>query len=133
MPAALRVEQSAHCFVLSGVGAGAVPFTYRVGRRAGELALRVRGELMVEEDSGLQLWRAPTDNDRANTLASIVTIDARGEAVVCPCPGARETAECRGRRLLGIVEDTILNNRTKVSYSAILWDFYSFYKTVLDG
>ena len=42
-----------------------------------------------------------------------------------------ETAECRGRRLLGIVEDTILNNRTKVSYSAILWDFYSFYKAVL--
>ena len=71
MPAALRVEQSAQCFVLSGVGAGGVPFTYRVGRRAGDLALRVRGELMVEEASGLQLWRAPTDNDRANTLASI--------------------------------------------------------------
>ena len=69
MPAALRVEQSAHCFVLSGVGAGGVPFTYRVGRRAGELALRVRGELMVEEDSGLQLWRAPTDNDEFGRFA----------------------------------------------------------------
>ena len=68
---ALRVEQSAQCFVLSGVGTGGVPFSYRVCRRSGALALRVRGALVVEEASGLQLWRAPTDNDRANTLFSI--------------------------------------------------------------
>jgi hypothetical protein len=80
---ALRVEQSAQCFVLSGVGTGGVPFSYRVCRRSGALALRVRGALVVEEASGLQVWRAPTDNDRANTLFSISRPTADSIAQMC--------------------------------------------------
>ena len=59
---------------------------------------------------------------------TMISFEARGDMET---ETETETAECRGRRLLGIVENTILNNRTKVSYSAILWDFYSFYKAVL--
>ena len=80
---ALRVEQSAQCFVLSGVGMGGVPFSYRVCRHSGALALRVRGALVVEEASGLQLWRAPTDNDRANTLFSISRPTIESIAQMC--------------------------------------------------
>ena len=60
-----------------------MPFSYRVCRRSGALALRVRGALVVEEASGLQVWRAPTDNDRANTLFSISRPTADSIAQMC--------------------------------------------------
>ena len=83
--ATLRVDERSDSIVLSNGAGAATPFELRVCRRSGALSLRAGGgggataggdkkeamRTVIDDGAWLQLWRAPTDNDHANTLSSI--------------------------------------------------------------